>query len=246
MMEPKESDIRELAMNAISGWIKRYVEIPGFNEWKNRSITATILNGFESTNCSIDTFPHSEAVLSEHAVIPAYLNLVTALQDIAEMEYYFRRYPFNGLPVSKSNHLRHTCEAFFSKLYIFEERMALALNEIDRVITPKKIDVGSVRKAFQKTFKKELRERHNIHHHFRYRDIEVDQISMIDTLSIAPSVDAVAMGRLERFAYRRTTRDWVLRVKSRTKAASDFVDAVGRVMLTHCDFLDQNDKEADE
>ena len=246
MMEPKESDIRELAMNAISGWLNRYVEIPGFKEWKNRSITATIMNGFESTNCSIDPFPHSEAILSEHAVITAYLDLVTALQDIAEMEYYFRRYPFNNLPVSKSNHLRHMCEAFFSKLYIFGERMTLALNEIDRVITPKKIDVGSVRKAFQKAFKKDLRERHNTHHHFRYRDIEVDQISMIDTLSISPNVDATGMARLERVAYRRATRDWVLHVNSRTKAASHFVDAVGRAMLTHCDFLDQNDKEPNE
>jgi hypothetical protein len=246
MMEPNESDTRELVMNAISGWLNRYVEIPGFKAWKNRSINATIMNGFELTTCSIDPFPHSEAVLSEHAVITAYLNLVTALQDIAEMEYYFRRYPFNGLPVSKGNHLRHTCEAFFSKLYIFEERMTLTLNEIDRVITPKKIDIGSVRKAFQKTFKTDLRERHNTHHHFHYRDIEVDQISMIDTLSIAPSVDAAAMARLEQFAYRRATRNWVLRVKSRTKAASHFVDAVGRAMLTHCDFLDQSDKEPNE
>ena len=69
---------------------------------------------------------------------------------------------------------------------------------------------------------------------------------MINTLSIAPNVDATEMARLELFAYRRATRDWVLRVKSRTKAASHFVDAVGRAMLTHCDFLNQNDKEPNE
>ena len=245
MIEQNHNDVRELAMSAVSGWLTQYIEIPGFRDWKNQSMVATLTNDIDDQQLVIKPFPHSDEVISEHRVISSYLNLVTALQDIAEMEYYFRRYPFSGLPVSRANHLRHTCEAFFSKIYIFEERLTQTLNEIQRVTLPQKLNVSGIKKAFQKSFRKDLRERNDIHHHVPYKDVELDQISMINLLQYAPTADFCGE-ELERLRYRQVSKDWVLRVRSRTNAASRFVDAVGSAMLQHCDFLEQGGNSASE
>lgn len=245
MTKPEDDNVRERAMNAVSGWLTRYLEIPGFRDWKNQSIKATLLEGVDEQSHEIEPFPHPDKIINEHNVISSYLNLLTALQDMAEMEYYFRRYPFQDLPVSRSNHLRHTCEAFFSKIYTFEERLAHVLNQINSVISPAKLNVSSTIKSFQKTFKKERRERNDIHHHTPYKDIEIDQISMINLLKLSNPTDARG-ATFERFRYRKISRDWASRVKSRTNAASKYVDAVGYAMLEHCDFLQETDKLRNE
>lgn len=76
---------------------------------------------------------------------------------MADCEYYYRRFPFYNLPVSKDAHIRYMCEMFFNRIYEFSERMKRCLNAANVVIAPKKLNVGSVVKSFARDFKTELK-----------------------------------------------------------------------------------------
>ena len=99
----------------------------------------------------------------------SYFALMKSHEAMTDTQYYFRRFPFKGLPVSHEQHLRYICEMFFSRIYEFRERLKRSLNAINIVIETD-LAIKQVLKSFSKEFDQDLRERNSIHHFSHFED----------------------------------------------------------------------------
>jgi hypothetical protein len=91
-------------------------------EWQQKKIAAAMARaeGFPLPD-ALEDFVFADPIAQEHAAIESYFDLTGSLYALRECEYYFRRYPFRGLPVSKHIYLRNMCEMYFNRFYEFRE-----------------------------------------------------------------------------------------------------------------------------
>ena len=64
------------------------------------------------------------------SVVSAFLALASLRESFSQCEYYFRRFPFSGLPVSHADHLRNVCEMYFDRIEQFRARLKILLNAL--------------------------------------------------------------------------------------------------------------------
>ena len=57
-----------------------------------------------------DQFTLPAGVKMRRSMVVSYLDLIGSVETLRECDYYFRRYPFKGLPVSRHRHLLNVCE----------------------------------------------------------------------------------------------------------------------------------------
>ena len=50
---------------------------------------------------------------------------------------------------------------------------------INEAIAPQKLAAGIAIKAFDKEFEQEIRERNNVHHHNRFEDLAIDNLTLV-------------------------------------------------------------------
>lgn len=236
--------IREM-LSAISLWMVDLEEYPGWREWNHQKVKKTLFSGDlpeGDVREGPDQFLFSEELELQHGVVFQFLGLHKTLDSLKACEYYFRRYPFRGLPVSHFDHLTNVCEMYFGRFYEFRERLKNYLNALDAALPDRKIDIGKFIKRFDKSFDQELRARNSVHHHQRFADLAIDRVFLADTLS-AQNADAVWLA--ERNAmYRAFTREWVDRVRRRSSAVDEFLEATARATLKFCDFLQKDERRS--
>lgn len=178
-------------------------------------------------------FIFSDEIEKQHAVIMQFVELQGSINSVRDCEFYFRRYPFAGLPVSRQDHLINVCEMFFSRFYEFEERLARYLNTLAAVAPGHKIDIGKFIKVYKKAFETELRARHSVNHTERFSELEIRRLWIADiTLENRPDRAA-----LVKSAYRRVCGVWVKRVRRRVGHLEKFLEAVAQITLDLCPFL---------
>ena len=149
-------------LEAIWVWTKKLDEIQGWREWKRQQLHATLAvddpwPGDEKTK--LGDFRLPEETDREHAVVMSFYGLVTSLSSLRDCQYYFRRFPFRGLPVSQHDHLRYTCEMYFGRFYEFKERMKVASDAVHAALPGVRVPFCDLIKHFCKHFEPELRER---------------------------------------------------------------------------------------
>lgn len=185
----------------------------------------------------------------EAAVMSGFVSVMRMLSSIRECEYYFRRYPFRGLPVSRSDHLRNCCEMLFDRIAQMRDRLKIALNAIKKQQPTKDIAVGSILKAFEKTFRPVLKLRNQVHHHDRFSDLAVSQLELAELLHVAealkPKEDRDDDSPLPwselldgKTLYQRAARKWVKHVKGYESAAEKFVELIAQLILDECAFIE--------
>lgn len=231
---------------AIGIWMKKLDDIAGWREWSRQKLHATLAvddpwPGDEKVRMS--DFPLPEPISHEHAVVMSYYGLVTSLSSLRDCEYYFRRYPFRGLPVTHHDHLRHICEMYFGRFYEFSERMKVASNTVHVAQPGTTIPFGNLIKAFGKHFKSELKERNSVHHHERFEDIRLDNIAII-SIAASSKDERLHLKRRMRSSYREATREWAQRVRRRSTDVEAYLEAVASLILGHCAFLGDSVPEA--
>jgi hypothetical protein len=93
----------EKKQTAIRGFLRDLDDYPGWREWQRKRLSFVLAAESQdiiySDDETLEEFRFSTDIERQHNVIMLYLNLSRALVSLKDVEYYFRRYPFHGLPV---------------------------------------------------------------------------------------------------------------------------------------------------
>lgn len=229
-------DYHEKMCSAIAHFIKIIEDCPGWREWKRDHIGYLLAGDMRDSLYGgggiSKEFRFPDNIEMQHKLISHYINLYKSLSSLKHVEFYFRRYPFNDLPITHHDHVVYVCEMYFSRIYEFRGRLKRYLNVIDGVIVGKKVDVGGFLKLFDREFKQELKERNRIHHHEEFEDIDTSHLFITGILP-----EDKAWGREQKRIYRRVTKEWAERVQQRSKVVEEFLNVVAQLSLENCDFL---------
>ncbi|MDP2621789.1 MAG: hypothetical protein Q8P46_16710 [Hyphomicrobiales bacterium] len=224
--------------NAIRAWTMNLEDYPGWKVWRRNRIGRTLYfeEAFPTTLEKYEAeFQFSEEVEKEHTVIIQYLGLVEAVESLKDCEYYFRRYPFRGLPVSRHRHITNVCEMFFGRFYEIKERIKKYLKAVSAVEPTHRLSIGDFIKKFDKIFEHELRERNLAHHHRRFEDLATNQVLLTGVISAGDPDKGWEREHLT--AYRELSNEWVQRVRCRGAQMDEFLEAIAAATLATCSFL---------
>lgn len=232
------SRYKKAMLDAAVEWMKWLEDYPGWREWRSARVRHALYEDDFLPN-SVEEQPHefvfSDVVERQHSVVLQYLRLQQTTTSLKECEYYFRRFPFRGLPVTHSDHITNICEMYFGRFYEFRERLRKYLNALASAAPTHRIDVGRFIKVFDKEFDGELRARNSVHHHERFEDQAIDRVFLAHVASTGRSGNGWEAER--QAAYRKVTREWVARVRRRASKLDEFMEAAAQLTLISCDFL---------
>jgi hypothetical protein len=224
--------------NAIRVWMGSLENEPGWKEWRRKRFARTL--DFDDpfpleVQPAEEDFVFSDAIGKQHTVVIQYLRLQQTINSLKECEYYFRRYPFRGLPVTRYDHLTNVCEMYFNRFYEFKERMKKYFVAVKAVAPNHGLDVGKFIDLFTKTFDQELRARNGVNHHNRFEDIAIDRVFL--TESIFLNDKGRGWKREHMVAYRKLVSVWAQRVRVRGSKMDEFLEAIAKATLSSCIFL---------
>jgi hypothetical protein len=114
-------------MKGVSGWIQRNDD-PRFREFKERQIGQVLRFQDEPTGTKYDKeleFKWGDHRDAEHDLIVRFLQLHSSVDILSQSQYYFRRFPFRGLPVTRADHCRNLCEFYFAQFYLIRNRLKI-------------------------------------------------------------------------------------------------------------------------
>jgi hypothetical protein len=231
----KFPNTRELHQNIVK-WINlNLTSSPEFAEFQRKRLEYTV---YDDPHEGLADFELSAELAGQHAVIIGFLGMQCAQRTLSQCEYYFRRFPFRGLSVSRAEHLQNVCEFYFSSFYIMRSRIKTTLNNLKVACPDSNIRVGILLQAFDKVFDHEIRVRNQVHHHVPFDDIELSRISITGVGSGVEHSEGTWFWRMQhRTAYRRFSRQWSLRARHRAIVMQVFVEAVAHEILAKAAFL---------
>lgn len=228
---------------AIVKWISRLENYPGWKEFSRAKLGHTLFfdeMDSEDIADSEEDFEFREDIEKERLLIIRYIGLNQTIDSLRECEYYFRRFPFRGLSVTRSNHITNICEMYFSRCYEYKQRLKEYLNTLNE-ITPGHIDnVGTFLKRFDKEFEQELQIRNRIHHRERFKDISIDRVFLRETLHDAD--DSEVKKQILKIEYRKVSKQWVQYVRNSGDKMDKFLEVVAKKTLECCKFLSHSNK----
>jgi hypothetical protein len=220
---------------------------PGWKEWKGKALAQT-LNFDEPyplpSDKIQDNFRFSSEIERQHAVVIQYLGLVQTIQTLKDCEFYFRRYPFRGLPMSRSTHVTNVCEMYFGRFYEFKERIKKFFEAVKAVSPQHGLDIARFIKLYEKEFDQELRTRHRVHHNSRFEDIAIDRVFLTESMAADPK--QFGWKRRHLADYRTVTKQWILRVRQRGARLDEFMEAIAGSVIASCPFISRAPEGHDE
>jgi hypothetical protein len=235
--EPKLSTDR--LVESIGKWIEKNTTLE-FRDFKRKQVRRTLADELDY-KLGLPEMPKefvfSEAVEKEHALITSFLYLHQSAEALSQCEYYFRRFPFRSLPISRHEHLRNVCELYFSMFYVIRSRLKEVLNKLKAACPGCRIDVGAFIKACDKEFDQELRERNSLHHSVPFEDLNIDRIMLTGMMASTEKFRDKGWDKEHLSAYRKSSKEWANRVKRRSVADRAFIDAAAKVILDKSSFL---------
>jgi len=223
--------------DAIRTWLIAIEVYPGWKDWRRERMGYTLYydDPFPPKRELGHEFVFSEDIEKQHAVIIQYLGLQQTVHALKESEFYFRRYPFRGLPVSRYSHITNVCEMYFGRFYELKERLKNYFEAVKAVTPHPSIEVGAFIKQFGKVFDQELRARNGIHHHGRFEDVAIERVFLTESFSMAREAKGWKGEHLA--DYRRLANEWAGRVRRRGAQIDEFMEAVAAITLRTCYFL---------
>ena len=239
-------------INLVSEFVtKRVMEYPGFLEWRKSKLKIVLgwedLRSIGSKNRP-DDFQFDDEFMRYYEAVHSWIRLYSTGQAAKDCEYYFRRYPFWNLPVTREAHLRHICEMWFSRIYEYKERLKTCLNSINAALPETQLDAGNIIKRFARAFENEIRARNQIHHHRQFEDLMLEKIALTQMMSlpIGEAGDEIRLGwRLEHeHAYRQTQKEWASRVKRRGLLIDSYTGTIGNFIVDHMPWLSGDPQRA--
>lgn len=230
---------RDRMSDAIRVWLGNLKNEPGWKEWRRKLVARTLY--FDDpfpleVQPVLEDFVFSDAIEKQHAVVTQYIGLQQTIYSLKECEYYFRRFPFRGLPVTRYGHLTNVCEMYFSKFYEFKERMKKYFKAVKAAAPNHGLDIGKLIKLFETEFDQELRARNGVHHDRRFEDIAIDRVFLTEVISLKDR-DRGWKREEHMVAYRKVVGEWAQRVRVSGSKMDVFLEAIAKVTLQTCIFL---------
>lgn len=235
--------MRQLLEN-ITKWIgKNLTASSDFQQFTRKKLGMIFVGDDDVDTTVLPDFVLSAGIAQEHALIMAYLQLYVSHKTLSQCEYYFRRFPFSGLPVSRDDHLKNVCEFYFSLFYIMQERSKDTLNRLKDLCPDSKTEmtksIGAYVRLFKKTFADELHQRGRVHHGQGYEDIGLDRIFLTGVLSdnLSDQLMRNAFKFRHASAYKKASKEWGLCARNRARVMQGFLEIVARLILANAAFL---------
>lgn len=229
--------------NAIGLWLKSLDSEPGWNDWRRTRIAYTLTWDYPYSpkpEPSKQKFVFSEELERQHSLVERYLSLQQAVILLKDCEYYFRRYPFKGLPVSRHDHILNICEMYFNRFYEFRERMKKFFAALKLASPNHGLDIGGFIKLYDKIFDQELRSRNGVHHDSRFEYVGMERLFLFTMASHKDD----GWKRDHIVEYRKLANVWAKRVRKRSITLETFLEAIAKATLTSCSFLEPEKDEA--
>lgn len=226
-------------MDRMSKWIDR-ITTTEFKEFKRRQISYVLAEDFEH-NLGLaeksEDFIFDEQVDKQHQLVMSVLYLYQSISMLSQCEYYFRRYPFSELPVSREDHVRNICELYFGSFYIIRSRTKKVLNILQAACPDCHIHIGRFLKAFDREFSQEIRMRNGVIHHAPFGDLGIDRLFLTRMMSDHPDLRNKGWDKEHLYHYRKFTNSWSKRAKKRAADMQVFTDAICITLLERATFL---------
>lgn len=165
-----------------------------------------------------------------YAVLQAYFGLALMVTCVEQCQYYFRRYPFRGLPISRTDHLRNCCEMYFDRIVQFRDRLKKVLNFCRSEGAIDASEVRRVLKIFDEAFDWEHRQRNQTHHHDRFDYLELNQLSLAEMVGTKLPETVQWMIKPRRL-YRQAANEWVARIRTRVEGLNKVAEYAAELVL---------------
>lgn len=228
----------EILLRKIHEWSLPLIEHEAFRQLARAKIRSALdwEEDWPAKEVQVREIILPEPLATQHEAIMQFYNLWSTSERLRTVEFYFRRYPFNGLPINQHEHLENVCLMFFGYFYVIHERLRVFLNALNAAAAPAALDVGKTLKLYQRRFSAELRQRHNGTH-----------LEPLDD----PTIQAVMLRRLrdddgdlraktmKTYAYRKASREWAAHARRGSEQVAAFVEAVASASLEIATFLDK-------
>ncbi|MGG1944697.1 hypothetical protein AB1286_07800 [Trinickia sp. NRRL B-1857] len=227
----------EQMMDATARFIAKLDTVPGWRASRISNLVAAMAydEPFSSSAEKGRPIELPPQIDLQHAVVSRYMELADVVLSVKSCEFYFRRFPFNGLPVTRHEHLSNICELYFSRIYQFKERLKHLVDAVDALVPKHGIQFGPFIKRFAKEFDQEIRERHRIHHFQRFADLDIERVYLTGMHEMVYP-DKGWKEEQQRY-YRKVAKEWAQRVQERSARLDAFLDAVAEALLKGCAFL---------
>ena len=162
-------------------------EYPGWRDWNRGKFGRTLHfdDEFWRDNKGPDEFRFDPETEKQHAVVMRYFVLLQTSHELRDLEFYFRRFPYKGTPITRYAHLSNICELYFGRFYQYKERLKELFDAVKVAVPNHRLDVGKLIRLFDKEFDAEMRERHSVHHHERFEDIEISRLFIVENVILA-------------------------------------------------------------
>ncbi len=225
--------------SAIVAFIKKLDEYPGWREWNRGKIGYTLyFDDFVRPGNRVSEFKFDEETEKHHSVIMCYFSLDQTPAELRGLEFYFRRFPYAGTPITRYAHLSNCCELYFSKFYQYKERLKELFDAVETAVGTHNLAIGKLIKHLDKEFEAEMRERHSVHHRQRFEDIEISRVFLIENMmQNDPSMAKKGWTEERRRVYRKAASAWAKRCVTQSERLDAFTEAVAEALLKVCPFL---------
>jgi len=240
-MQEYETAYSRALIEAIARWMETELT-PEYMEFKERHIGHILFNTTIKDHESVaelKVFSGLDKREGEHTLITTILNLIMAIETLSQIKFYFVRFPFRGLPISKEDHCRNICEFYFSTFYVIRCRLKEMLNVQQEICLGSKTNIKKILKVFDVTFDQELRERNGIIHHTPFSEIGLERIAITGLVSRSGKKEDLYWSRTHTSSYRKFCKEWSARVTRRQLDMRTFMDVVFQVIFEQSEFLQQ-------
>ena len=228
-----------LLMDRISKWIN-IISTPKFKAYKRKQIGYVLADELEHELRLVEPigdFVFEKAVQAQHKLVMSFFHLYDSGRVLSQCEYYFRRYPFRDLPVTRDDHARNMCEFYFSSIYIARERLKKVLNLIAKMYKDHGLDIRGTLKSFDTAFEQELGMRHQATHDEPFGDLHIDRLILTRILSSGPRLKHKGWHEEHLRQYRRFTMEWSKRAARRSNIVQRLIASVAQALLEKAKFL---------
>lgn len=217
-------------MDRIAADLFSVLQDEGRKERSNDRVGRVLFEGIASHDGPEPTEELSADEKARYRLIEPYLALAQMPFVVGQCEFYFRRFPFKGLGVTRSDHLRNVCEMYFDRVIQFRDRLKrmLTVCRDDGLIDT--AQVGRSLKVFDRVFAFEHRYRNQTHHAARFDYTGLSRLGMVELIGDS-FPDELRRVLEPKALYRKEAKDWVQRVKSRTKMLEEVVEQVAGILL---------------
>jgi hypothetical protein len=235
---------RDRMQAAMRHFIMKLNEYPGWRDWNRGKFGHTLHfdDEFWRGDSRPSEFKFDPETEKQHAVVMRYLALLQTPMELRDLEFYFRRFPYKGTPITRYAHLSNVCELYFGRFYQYKERLKELFDAVKVAVPTHGLEVGKFIKLLDKEFDAEMRERHSVHHRERFEDVEISRLFIVEKVILADP-DRVAKGwdKEHKRYYRQAAKKWAERCIRQSERLDVFTEAVAKALLDVCPFLDPNE-----